>query len=220
VDIAWGLACALRERRVKYPLTFGGWKLSKLHLALRALSVACLIGLSSPQANASQILVGQCVQFGVCYNSGAAWSDTLNSAQLASLGLGSTQSEIATQTSQFVIRLGVTTFDFATPGGPVVETIGEFNGPGSFNDPGPFPSGLVVGTFSIPVDATGLTVSGTFGNSIVGNSAGTNVCLGSGACGSVSAVPEPSTWAMLFLGFAGIGFMAYRRKSKPALMAA
>jgi PEP-CTERM motif len=35
-----------------------------------------------------------------------------------------------------------------------------------------------------------------------------------------SAVPEPSTWAMMVLGFAGIGFMAYRRKSKPALMAA
>ena len=38
--------------------------------------------------------------------------------------------------------------------------------------------------------------------------------------GTVSAVPEPSTWAMMILGFAGIGFMAYRRKSKPALMAA
>ena len=34
-----------------------------------------------------------------------------------------------------------------------------------------------------------------------------------------SAVPEPSTWAMMILGFAGIGFMAYRRKSKPLLMA-
>jgi hypothetical protein len=34
------------------------------------------------------------------------------------------------------------------------------------------------------------------------------------------AVPEPSTWAMMILGFAGIGFMAYRRKSKPELMAA
>jgi PEP-CTERM motif len=34
------------------------------------------------------------------------------------------------------------------------------------------------------------------------------------------AVPEPSTWAMLLLGFAGIGFMAYRRRSKPALMVA
>jgi hypothetical protein len=32
-------------------------------------------------------------------------------------------------------------------------------------------------------------------------------------------VPEPSTWAMMILGFAGIGFMTYRRKS-PASMAA
>jgi hypothetical protein len=26
------------------------------------------------------------------------------------------------------------------------------------------------------------------------------------------AVPEPSTWAMMILGFSGLGFMAYRRK--------
>lgn len=36
----------------------------------------------------------------------------------------------------------------------------------------------------------------------------------------VPPVPEPSTWAMMLLGFAGLGFMACRRKSKPALMAA
>jgi hypothetical protein len=30
-----------------------------------------------------------------------------------------------------------------------------------------------------------------------------------------AAVPEPSTWAMMILGFAGVGFMAYRRKSQP-----
>lgn len=33
----------------------------------------------------------------------------------------------------------------------------------------------------------------------------------------VSAVPEASTWAMMILGFAGIGFLAYRRSSKPGL---
>jgi hypothetical protein len=27
-----------------------------------------------------------------------------------------------------------------------------------------------------------------------------------------AAVPEPSTWAMMILGFAGVGFLAYRRK--------
>jgi hypothetical protein len=32
---------------------------------------------------------------------------------------------------------------------------------------------------------------------------------------SVSAVPETSTWAMMILGFMGIGFLAYRRKSGP-----
>jgi Ice-binding-like/PEP-CTERM motif len=37
---------------------------------------------------------------------------------------------------------------------------------------------------------------------------------------TIGTVPEPSTWAMMILGFAGIAFMAYRRKSKPALMAA
>jgi hypothetical protein len=30
---------------------------------------------------------------------------------------------------------------------------------------------------------------------------------------TISAVPEPSAWAMMILGFAGVGFMAYRRKT-------
>jgi hypothetical protein len=35
---------------------------------------------------------------------------------------------------------------------------------------------------------------------------------------NVSVVPEPSTWAMMILGFCGLGFMAYRRKQNgPAL---
>jgi hypothetical protein len=36
----------------------------------------------------------------------------------------------------------------------------------------------------------------------------------------IGAVSEPATWGMMILGFAGVGFMAYRRKLKPALMAA
>jgi hypothetical protein len=32
----------------------------------------------------------------------------------------------------------------------------------------------------------------------------------------LTAVPEPSTWAMMILGFFGVGFMAYRRKSSGA----
>ena len=36
----------------------------------------------------------------------------------------------------------------------------------------------------------------------------------------VGAVPEPSTWAMMILGFAGIGAMAYRRRGTAALSVA
>jgi hypothetical protein len=32
--------------------------------------------------------------------------------------------------------------------------------------------------------------------------------------GFLHAVPEPSTWAMMIMGFAGVGFMAYRRSRK------
>jgi PEP-CTERM motif len=34
----------------------------------------------------------------------------------------------------------------------------------------------------------------------------------------VAAVPEPSTWAMMILGFAGVGFLAYRRTRKSSAM--
>jgi hypothetical protein len=33
------------------------------------------------------------------------------------------------------------------------------------------------------------------------------------SAGFITPVPEPSTWAMMILGFMGVGFMAYRRKS-------
>ena len=31
---------------------------------------------------------------------------------------------------------------------------------------------------------------------------------------TVPAVPEPSTWAMMILGFFGLGFIAYRRRNQ------
>jgi hypothetical protein len=35
----------------------------------------------------------------------------------------------------------------------------------------------------------------------------------------IAGAPEPSTWAMLILGFCGLGFLAYRGKAKTALSA-
>lgn len=37
--------------------------------------------------------------------------------------------------------------------------------------------------------------------------------------GSASAVPEPSTWAMMLAGFAGLGFVGYRRTARGRLAA-
>jgi hypothetical protein len=64
-----------------------------------------------------------------------------------------------------------------------------------------------------------LTFAGDFYN-LGGNGslATTPDTLSTGGYGAgtfaVSAVPEPSTWAMMILGFGGVGFMAYRRKTR------
>jgi hypothetical protein len=49
------------------------------------------------------------------------------------------------------------------------------------------------------------------------NFAGYSFQFSPGLLDGVSAVPEPSTWAMMILGFAGIGFMGFRRTRKSAL---
>lgn len=74
------------------------------------------------------------------------------------------------------------------------------------------------------LDGGALATTG-FGNSTVETEfSGAPIFVVSGTiaegAGITAAVPEPSTWAMLLLGFAGIGFMAYRQKSKPLLIAA
>ena len=55
------------------------------------------------------------------------------------------------------------------------------------------------------------------GNTITVNALGDNLAVGDTLTLNVSftpiqpTVPEPSTWAMMMLGFAGLGFAAYRR---------
>nr|WP_249803765.1 choice-of-anchor K domain-containing protein [Bradyrhizobium zhengyangense] len=36
--------------------------------------------------------------------------------------------------------------------------------------------------------------------------------------GTIGGVPEPSTWAMMILGFSGVGFMAYRRRNQSSAL--
>ena len=86
------------------------------------------------------------------------------------------------------MRLGATTITFTTPSGSLTENLPEFNGLSGHNDPCNFCEIDTVGSFSIPTDATSATIAGTFGNSTVPNSAGTNLCLGAGApCGPAPA---------------------------------
>ena len=71
-------------------------------------------------------------------------------------------------------------------------------------------------TYLLPVGQFELDIT----SSSQGHSnSGSTVLIGYGIFASsetVAAIPEPSTWAMMLLGFAGIGFIVHRRKSKSA----
>jgi hypothetical protein len=172
--------------------------------------VLCILGLPVAKSQAAQVLVGQCPIDGACESSGPTpWSDTLTLAQLTSLGLDDEVPLIAAQIAPEIIRLGVTTADFTVSSGPdVIETLPEFSGA---DRPAPPFDTDTVGNFLIPFDATGLNISGAFGNTANPTTAPTNVCLGAGPCGTAPSVPEASTWAMMLLGFAGLAFSGYRR---------
>src|SRR5215213_1003704 len=160
------------------------------------------------QSPPSGLLVAQCVNESsdTCWSSQSvtAWSHSLNSSDLASLGLGATVPFIAAQTSQYFIRLGVTTITFTTPAGSVVRTLPELNGNLHY-DPCNFCEIDTVGTFDIPGNATSATISGTFGNSQVPNSSGVNLYIGFGC-----AVPTGETTA--FNGWDATGITDARWK--------
>jgi choice-of-anchor C domain-containing protein len=99
-------------------------------------------------------------------------------------------------------------------GAPTVKTLNAnviVNVPASFNDTGfdKLNMGWVLKSFSFVANGTTSTL--TFVDTDTGpyGPALDNV--------SVVAVPEPATWAMMILGFFGIGFMAYRRTSSPSV---
>jgi hypothetical protein len=76
------------------------------------------------------------------------------------------------------------------------QTLDNLGGAITFNGPSRYDSSTTLG---LPTTADGAPVdrydAGTF---------------------MASAVPEASTWAMMILGFVGIGFMTYRRKGQPS----
>jgi len=72
---------------------------------------------------------------------------------------------------------------------------------------------------SFTTGATNYNLYGDNGTFVLGNAICTACSGGNETKVNLTiteAVPEPSTWAMLILGFIGIGFMAYRRKDSSA----
>ncbi len=67
------------------------------------------------------------------------------------------------------------------------------------------------------VSGTSLSSTATFNNTTLaklGITPGTYTYSWDGVLAvDVSGVPEPSTWAMMALGFAGLGFLAYRKRA-------
>lgn len=58
-----------------------------------------------------------------------------------------------------------------------VQTIGQYTG-GYYTDSGPYQPPTVVGTFDILAGDQSITISGTFGNSVIASSAGVDLYLG------------------------------------------
>ncbi|MCP3442064.1 PEP-CTERM sorting domain-containing protein [Bradyrhizobium sp. CCGUVB14] len=74
--------------------------------------------------------------------------------------------------------------------------------------------------FSLPPGtySTGYTYSFTASFlSSPGHQPAPNTFSGSGDGPVVTAVPEPATWAMMALGFLGVGFVSYRRRAGSSL---
>jgi hypothetical protein len=99
----------------------------------------------------------------------------------------------------------------------------NFTQPTGVAPPGPTFSSLVTGSVTgtaggvfIDFNSTPQSFTSSSGpftffvNDLSVNAAGVNNISGN----IVAAIPEPSTWAMMILGFFGVGFMAYRRKGQ------
>jgi PEP-CTERM motif len=117
---------------------------------------------------------------------------------------GSLASSVWTVTSGGLNNTPEGTFDYAIVA------------PTAVNNPGPLTFTISDAADNLTLSSLGFSVANNgdhiYFSSDLANAAGTTGGVGALA----SAVPEPSTWAMMMLGFAGVGFMAYRRKSKPA----
>jgi PEP-CTERM motif len=169
----------------------------------RYLSAALLFGAISPAPAAASV-----------YDYTVSGSYTTDTSDRAISGL-------ITASGNSVASMDITTPDF----GSFASILNQYSVAGDYfivleNENDTYKFTLDLDTSSSLFSGQPTTIDGGSSFQAVG---GTGAALGRPITGTLTisaAVPEPSTWAMMILGFVGVGFMAYRRKSKPALMAA
>jgi PEP-CTERM motif len=99
--------------------------------------------------------------------------------------------------------------------GSVFQQVGAVPGPGDILIIGPNPA-----TANCGPDCQGfagetmILTAGNYYLDLTGIGGGTSGYGGNLSTTLVEAVPEPATWAMMVLGFFGVGFMAYRRRNQ------
>jgi hypothetical protein len=103
------------------------------------------------------------------------------------------------------------------------DVLGTFNTPGSISLTGTFTASPLDNFYFLFIGFSGGVGGGTISSGTLFHCNGgcandLQDNLASDLTGTfspqITAVPEPSTWAMMILGFAGVGLMAYRRSRK------
>jgi hypothetical protein len=175
---------------------------------------AALLTSASAQAAVLLNLVDAPATSNTVYNLSFLASDT--STTISFGGYQKPGSEQAVQTGLFLNGAGANLLGSTWSLTPAASGSSTF----TFNDGTSVPALIFLGTSVGEYDTYSQTIGTTIGSSYTlsfhyVNSGG----LGSGllvtevGANIAAAVPEPSTWAMMILGFAGVGFMTYRRKN-------
>ena len=207
-------------------------KLTAKMLAL-GFGVAALVAFNPPTANAAILYGGDttaCIasctganpvfsttlivpgsDFGVRFDGTSFSSSSTTLADLGTITLLGTKNVDPTP-SDFFLRV---TFNVPGAGSSTFDATieGQINNGGNgfltFNFGGAQTVNYAGGSFSLLIDdlqfkgsdPQSLHLTGSISNAVI------------------APVPEPSTWAMLILGFAGVGYMTYRRKRQAPTLA-
>jgi hypothetical protein len=100
--------------------------------------------------------------------------------------------------------------------GSVFQIVGEIGGADDILVIGPVAATANCGANCQGFGGSAILAAGNYYLDLEGTGGGTAGYGGTLSTTQVGAVPEPATWAMMILGFAGVGFMAYRRRNQTA----